>query len=103
MPRAQRAAPLRVPPKAALVFEVELLEFKEEDLTDEDEDGGSSGEYGGDGEGCAKPSDSATLEVALEGYFEDQIFDSRELSFEAGEGESVHLALGAGESHSVCG
>ncbi|XDA79639.1 hypothetical protein R6Z07F_009649 [Ovis aries] len=71
-----------VPLKATLVFEVELLEFKEEDLTDE-EDRGSSGEYGGDGEGCAKPSDSATLEVALEGYFEDQIFDSRELSFEA--------------------
>ena len=37
------------------MFEVELLEFKEEDLTDE-EDKGSSGEYGGDGEGYAKPA-----------------------------------------------
>lgn len=84
------------------MFEVELLEFKEEDLTDE-EDRGSSGEYGDDGEGYAKSSDSATLEVALEGYFEDQIFDPRELSLEVGEGESMHLALWAGESHSVCG
>ena len=58
------------------------MEFKEEDLTDE-EDRGSSGEYGDDGEGYAKSSDSATLEVALEGYFEDQIFDPRELSLEA--------------------
>ena len=84
------------------MFEVELLEFKEEDLTDE-EDRGSSGEYGDDGKGYAKSSDSATLEVALEGYFEDQIFDPRELSLEVGEGESMHLALWAGESHSVCG
>lgn len=73
------------------------MEFKEEDHR------GSSGEYGGDGEGCAKSSDSATLEVALEGYFEDQIFDPREFSFEVVEGESMHLPLWAGESHSVCG
>lgn len=79
------------------MFEVELLEFKKEDHR------GSSGEYRGDEEGYAKSNDSATLEAALEGYFEDQIFDPRELSFEVGEGESMHLALWAGESHSVCG
>lgn len=79
------------------MFEVELLEFKKEDHR------GSSGEYGGDEEGYIKSNDSATLEAALEGYFEDQIFDPRELSFEVGEGESMHLALWAGESHSVCG
>ena len=32
--------------------------------------------------------------VALEGYFQDQVFDRRELRFEVGEGESMDLPCG---------
>lgn len=32
--------------------------------------------------------------VALEGYYQDQVFDKRELRFEIGEGESLDLPCG---------
>ena len=34
------------------------------------------------------------MPVALEGYYQDQVFDRRELHFEIGEGEILHLPCG---------
>lgn len=34
------------------------------------------------------------MPVALEGYYEDQLFDRRELHFEINEGESLDLPCG---------
>lgn len=36
--------------------------------------------------------------VALEGYYQDRLFDQRELRFEVGEGESLDLPCGLEEA-----
>lgn len=40
------------------------------------------------------PGYSSFMPVALEGYYQDRLFDQRELCFEVGEGESLDLPCG---------
>ncbi|XP_006862759.1 PREDICTED: peptidyl-prolyl cis-trans isomerase FKBP4 isoform X2 [Chrysochloris asiatica] len=86
-------SPPKIPSSATLVFEIELFEFKGEDLT-EDEDGGIIRRIRTRGEGYAKPNEGAIVEVTLEGYYKDRMFDQRELHFEIGDGENLDLPCG---------
>nr|XP_061812581.1 peptidyl-prolyl cis-trans isomerase FKBP4-like [Nerophis lumbriciformis] len=86
-------SPPKISPGATLVFEVELFEFRGQDIT-EDEDGGIIRRIITKGQGYAKPNEGATVEVSVEGTCEGRVFDERELKFEIGDGESFSLPTG---------
>lgn len=86
-------SPPKIPPSATLVFEVELFEFRGEDITEE-EDGGIIRRIITKGDGYSKPNEGAAVEVTVIGTCDDSVFDERELKFEIGDGESLGLPAG---------
>ncbi|KAM9523133.1 peptidyl-prolyl cis-trans isomerase FKBP5 isoform 2-T2 [Salvelinus alpinus] len=83
--------PPKIPPNAMLQFEVELLSFKGEVLTD---DGGITRRIKVKGEGYNSPNDGSTVHVHLEGRCGERLFDSRNVHFVVGESEDMGVPLG---------
>ncbi|CAL9704806.1 unnamed protein product [Knipowitschia caucasica] len=83
--------PDKIPPNSTVIFEMELLNFEGELLTD---DGGIMRRIKLKGDGFVSPNDGATVHVHLEGRCEGKLFDCRDVSFSVGEGEDKGIPLG---------
>ncbi|XP_043356209.1 peptidyl-prolyl cis-trans isomerase FKBP5 isoform X5 [Dermochelys coriacea] len=81
----------KIPSNATLFFEIELLDFKGEDLF---EDGGVIRRIKRKGEGYSNPNEGATVEIHLEGFYSGRIFDCRDVTFVVGEGEDRDIPIG---------
>ncbi|XP_073176607.1 peptidyl-prolyl cis-trans isomerase FKBP5 isoform X3 [Lepidochelys kempii] len=81
----------KIPSNATLFFEIELLNFKGEDLF---EDGGIIRRIKRKGEGYSNPNEGATVEIHLEGFCSGRIFDCRDVTFVVGEGEDHDIPIG---------
>ncbi|KAL4645833.1 peptidyl-prolyl cis-trans isomerase FKBP5-like [Arapaima gigas] len=84
-------SPPKIAPNSSLLFEVELLSFKGEELT---EDGGVIRRIKVKGQGFQCPNEGATVTVHLQGSCSGKVFDLRDVSFVVGEAEDVDVPLG---------
>ncbi|XP_059185299.1 peptidyl-prolyl cis-trans isomerase FKBP5 [Centropristis striata] len=83
--------PDKVPPSSLVVFEMELLKFEGEALTD---DSGVIRRIKVKGDGYTNPNDGSTVEVHLEGRCGGRLFDRRDVTFVVGEAEDKGVPLG---------
>ncbi|XP_040059218.2 peptidyl-prolyl cis-trans isomerase FKBP5 isoform X1 [Gasterosteus aculeatus] len=83
--------PEKIPPNSLVVFEMELLMFEGEILTD---DSGIVRRIKVKGDGYTNPNDGSRVEVHLEGRCGGRLFDCRDVSFIVGEAEDKGVPLG---------
>ncbi|XP_045931494.1 peptidyl-prolyl cis-trans isomerase FKBP5 isoform X1 [Micropterus dolomieu] len=87
--------PDKIPPSSSVVFEMELLKFEGEMLTD---DGGILRRIKVKGDGYSNPNDGATVDVHLEGSCGGRLFDCRDVSFIVGEAEDKGIPRGVDQA-----
>ncbi|XP_057701845.1 peptidyl-prolyl cis-trans isomerase FKBP5 [Corythoichthys intestinalis] len=83
--------PSKIPPNSSVLFEIELLKFKGETLTD---DGGIIRRIKVKGDGYLNPNDGTVVDVHLEGSCDGRLFDIRDISFVVSESEDKGVPLG---------
>uniref|UniRef100_A0A665VHX0 peptidylprolyl isomerase n=1 Tax=Echeneis naucrates TaxID=173247 RepID=A0A665VHX0_ECHNA len=83
--------PDKIPPNSSVIFEMELVNFEGELLTD---DSGIMRRIKVKGDGYTNPNDGASVDVHLEGRCAGRLFDCRDVSFIVGEAEDRGIPLG---------
>ncbi|XP_077582562.1 peptidyl-prolyl cis-trans isomerase FKBP5 isoform X2 [Stigmatopora nigra] len=81
----------KIPPNSSVLFEIELLKFKGENLTD---DGGIIRRIKSKGDGYLNPNDGTIVEVHLEGSCDGRLFDIRDVSFVVSESVDKGVPFG---------
>ncbi|XP_050040551.1 peptidyl-prolyl cis-trans isomerase FKBP4 [Dermacentor andersoni] len=86
-------SPPKIPADATLIFEVEVLDWKLEDISP-DNDGSIQRRIITAGELYTNPKEEASVKVHLKGMYEGRVFDERDVEFVVGEGADQGVVKG---------
>ncbi|CAH0560039.1 unnamed protein product [Brassicogethes aeneus] len=90
----EAGSPPTIPPESTLLFDVEVIDWKGEDLSPNSDGGIERVQTLTPGAGFTSPNDGAIVEVHLVGKHEDRVFEDRDVSFTIGEGSEMGVAKG---------
>ncbi|XP_054159035.1 peptidyl-prolyl cis-trans isomerase FKBP4-like [Oppia nitens] len=83
----------KIPPNSTLIFEIELFDWKLEDITKK-KDSGVCKRILIDGEGYETPNMGATCDISIVGKYDGKVFEQRNVTFSVGEASEEGLVDG---------
>ncbi|XP_003704657.1 FK506-binding protein 59kD isoform X1 [Megachile rotundata] len=89
----KNGSPPKIPPNSTLKFEIEMIDWKGEDLSP-DKDGSIERFQMIQGKDYITPQDGALVNVHLTGTYNDRVFEDRDVQFSLGEGEDCGVIEG---------